>query len=136
MLTEEWEKLERRAKSMIRLCLVDSILLNVLGEDSVKKLWDKLGSLYQSISLVNKLFLINKLYLLRMSDDSSVTEHLNAFNTILSQLSFMDIKITEEEKCISLLCSFPNSWDSLVVAIRSNTTTLALEDMVVYLLSE
>jgi hypothetical protein len=41
-----------------------------------------------------------KLYLLRMSDGSSVTEHLNAFNTVISQLLSVDIKITEEEKCI------------------------------------
>jgi hypothetical protein len=110
--------------------------LNVSGEDSTKKLWDKLGSLYQSKSLVNKLFLRKKLYLLRMSEGSSVTEHLNVFNTIISQLSSVDIKITEEEKCISLLCSFPDSWDSLVMAIGSNSTTLVLEDVVASLLSE
>jgi hypothetical protein len=46
MLKEEWEKLERRAKSMIRICLVDSILLNVTGDDFAKKPWDKLGRLY------------------------------------------------------------------------------------------
>jgi hypothetical protein len=46
MLTEEWEKLERRARSMIRLCLADSVLLNVSCEDSANKLWDKLGILY------------------------------------------------------------------------------------------
>jgi hypothetical protein len=136
MSTKEWEKLERRERSTIQLCLADSVLLNVSGEYSSKKLWDKLGSLYQSKYLVNKLFLRNKLYLLRMSDGSSVTEHLNAFNTILSQLSSVDIKITEEEKCISLLCSFPDSWDSLVMAIGSNTTTLVLEDMVASLLSK
>jgi hypothetical protein len=89
---------------MIRLCLVDSVLLNVASEDSTKKLWDKLGSLYQWKSLVNKLFIRNKLYLLRMSDGSSMTEHLNALDTIISQLSYLDIKITEEEKCIILLC--------------------------------
>jgi hypothetical protein len=136
MLTEEWEKLERRARSTIRLCLADSVLLNVLGEDSAKKLRDKLGSLCQSKSMVNKLFLRNKFYLLRMSDGSSMTEHLNTFNTIISQLSSVDIKITEEEKCISLLCSLPDSWDRLVVAIGSNTTTVALEDMVASLLLE
>ena len=84
MSTEEWEKLERRARSKIHLCLVDLLILNVSGEDSTKKMWDKLGSLYQSKSMVNKLFLRKKLYLLRMSDGSSVTEHLNAFNTVLS----------------------------------------------------
>jgi translation initiation factor IF-1 len=72
-----------------------------------------------------------------MGDVSSVTEHLDVFNTIISQLSIVDIKITqEEEKCISLLCSFPDSWDSLVMAIMSNSTTLTLEDVVTSLLSE
>ena len=54
---EDWDKLERRARSTIRLFLSDSVLLNVFGEDSAVKLWEKLGSLYQSKSLVNKLFL-------------------------------------------------------------------------------
>jgi hypothetical protein len=124
--TEEWEKLERRARSMICLCLANSVLLNVSGEDSAKNLWEKLGSLHQLKSLIKKLFLRKKLYLLRMSDGNSMTEHLNAFNTILSQLWYVDIKIIEEEKCISLLCSFLDSWDSLVMAIGSNTTTLSL----------
>jgi hypothetical protein len=80
----EWEKLKIRARNMIQLCLVDLVLMNVLGENSTKKPCDKLGSLYQSKSLVNKLFLKNKLYLLRMSDGSLVTVYLNVFNTIIS----------------------------------------------------
>jgi hypothetical protein len=47
MLMEEWEKLERRKISMICLCLVDSVLYNVLGEYSSKKLWDNMVILYQ-----------------------------------------------------------------------------------------
>ena len=50
--TEDWEKLDRKARSTIHLCLSDLVLLNVSGEDSVKKLWEKLGNLYQSKSLV------------------------------------------------------------------------------------
>eukprot|EP00253_Pinus_taeda_P027130 PITA_27130 len=52
------------------------------GEATAKALWDKLGTLYQSKSLVNKLFMRKKLYNLRMKDGDSVTEHLNAFNTM------------------------------------------------------
>jgi hypothetical protein len=85
------------------------MLVNVLGENSTKKLWNKLGSLYQLKSLVNKLFLRNKIYILRMSEENLVIEHLNAFNTIMSQLSFVDIKITKDEKCIILLCSLSGS---------------------------
>ena len=54
---EEWRKLDQKAKSTIRLCVSDSVLLNVSGEATTKALWDKLGTLYQFKSLVNKLFL-------------------------------------------------------------------------------
>jgi hypothetical protein len=42
---------------------------------------------------VNKLFMRKKLYNLRMRDGDSVAEHLNAFNTVVSQLVSVEIKI-------------------------------------------
>ena len=76
------------------MCVSDSVLLNVSGEATVKALWDKLGTLYQSKSLVNKLFLRKKLYNLRMKDRDSVTEHLNAFNIVFDEI-VLDL-LTEE----------------------------------------
>jgi hypothetical protein len=102
-----------------------------------KELWYNLGNLYQSKSLVNKLFLQKKLYHLRMEDGDSMTKHLNSFNTLVIQLVSINIMIAEEDKCIILLCSFPDSWDNLVVAIGSTTqSTLKYEDVVSSLLSE
>jgi hypothetical protein len=113
------------------------VLSNVSGESTAKELWDKLGNLYQSKSLVKKLFLRKKLYHLRMEDGYSVTEHLNAFNTLVRQLGSVNITIAEEDKCITFLFSFPDSWDNLVVAIGSTTqSTLKYEDVVASLLSE
>ena len=48
----------------------------------------------------------------------------------------MDIKITKEEKCISLWCSLPESWDNLVMDIGRNNITLKIENVVVALYSE
>ena len=96
MLQEDWDKIDIKARSTIRLCLLDLVLLNIFGEYIAKNLWDKLGSLYQSKTLVNKLFLTKKLYLLRMEEGDSVKEHLNAFNNVISQLVSVDIDVTEE----------------------------------------
>eukprot|EP00253_Pinus_taeda_P014497 PITA_14497 len=106
------------------------------GEAMTKALWDKLGTLYQSKSLVNKLFLQKKLYNLRMKDGDLVTEHMNTFNTVVSQLASVDIKILDEDKCISVLFSLPDSWDSLVIAIDSNATALQFDEIVSSLLTE
>jgi hypothetical protein len=134
--TDDWKKLDRKAKRKIQLCLSDLVLLNVSEEDTTKDLWDNLGKLYQSKSLVNKLFLRKKMYNPRMRDGELVVEHLNAFNTVVSQLVSVEIKILDEDKCISLLCSLPGSWDSLVVAIGSNTTALKFDEVVTSLMSE
>eukprot|EP00253_Pinus_taeda_P006527 PITA_06527 len=71
-----------------------------------------------------------------MKYGDSVTEHLNAFNIVVSQLSSVDIKISDEDKCVSLLCSLPDSWDSLVIAIGSNATALQFDEIVSALLTE
>jgi hypothetical protein len=72
-----------------------------------------------------------------MEDGYYMTEHLNAFNTLVSQLVSVNITIAEEDKCITLLCYLPDSWDNLVVAIGSTTqSTLKYEDVVASLLSE
>ena len=65
-----------------------------------------------------------------------MTGHLNAFNTVVSQLASVDIKISDEDKFISFLCSLPDSWDSMVIAIGSNATTLQFHEIVSALLTE
>jgi len=84
MAMTNWMKLDRNEKSTIWLCLSNSMLFNVSGEAISKELWDKLGTLYQSKSLVNKFFLQNKLYLPRVNDGDSMTHHINSFNIVVN----------------------------------------------------
>jgi len=71
-----------------------------------------------------------------MKDGDSVTEHLKSFNIVVSQLLSVDIKISDEDKFISLLYSVPYSWDSLVIAIGSNAIALQFDEIVSSLLME
>ena len=72
-----------------------------------------------------------------MEDGDFMMDHLNVFNTLVNQLISIDIKMEEEDKCITLLCSLPDSWDNLVIVIGSSTkSTSKFEDMVASLLSK
>jgi hypothetical protein len=71
-----------------------------------------------------------------MKDGDSVTENMNTFNTLVSQQLPVNINIFYEYKCISLFFSLPNSWDSQVVYIGGNSTTLSFYDVVSSLFSE
>ena len=101
-----------------------------------KALWDKLGTLYQSKSLVNKLFLWKKMYKLSLKDGGSVIENLNVFNYMVNQLLSVDIQISDEDKRTILLCSLPYSWESLVIAIGSSATALHFDEIVSSLLTK
>ncbi|PKI61542.1 hypothetical protein CRG98_018038 [Punica granatum] len=89
------------------LALEDSVLFNVKSETTAKGLWDKLRSIYEGKSLMNKIFLRRQLYNLRMVDGSSVHERLNMFNSLISKLAVLDVKIEIEEKDTSV-ASLPN----------------------------
>jgi hypothetical protein len=68
-------------------------------------------------SLMNMIFLERKFYSLRMKEGTKIVDHLNTFNTLLVQLTSMGMKFESKDKAITLLCSFPESWDHFVTFI-------------------
>jgi hypothetical protein len=113
----EWEDLDAKALSTIRLCLADEVLFNIVGEDTTSGLWSKLESLYMMKSLTSRIYLKRQLYSLRMKEGTQVADHLNTFNTLIVQLTSMEVKFEEEDKAITLLCLLPKYWDNLVTSI-------------------
>ena len=109
MTNDEWNELDGRDLSGIRLCLADDVLFNIVSEKTAVGLWTKLEKLYMTKSLTNRILLKRQLYGLRMKEGTLITDHLNVFNTLLVQLDSLDVKFDSEDKAITLLCSLPES---------------------------
>ena len=52
---------------------------------------------------------MNHLFNMKIVEDGSITDHLNKFNTITSQLSFMGVNFDEEIRALLILCSLSES---------------------------
>ena len=52
---------------------------------------DALAKLYEKPSASNKVFLMKRLFNMKMSEGGSVTDHLNEFNTVTNQLSYLKV---------------------------------------------
>lgn len=51
---------------------------------------------------------------------NSVTTHLNEFNTIVNQLSFVEIDFNDEVHTLILLASLPNNWELMKATISNS----------------
>ena len=104
---ENWEEMVPKAASTIQLCLIDEVMYNMMDEKTAIGLWSILETLYLTKSLSNKLYLKKQLYGLCMNEKTTVLEHLNFFNKVISELLPVDVKINEEDKTMKLLSSLP-----------------------------
>jgi hypothetical protein len=86
MYDSEWALLDRKALAVIRLSLSRSIAHNVVKEKTTVGLMAALSNMYEKSSTNNKMHLMKKLFNLKMSEEASVAQHLNEFNTIINQL--------------------------------------------------
>ena len=55
-----------------------------------------LFGMYEKLSANNNMHLMKKLFYLKMTEGMHVTQHLNKFNTITNQLSFIEIHFDDE----------------------------------------
>ena len=98
-----------------------------------------LAKLYEKPSASNKVFLMKCLFNLKMSEDGFVVDHLNEFNTLTSQLSFVKVNFDDEVRALLILCSLPERWNGLFVVVNKSvlgSNTLKFDDVVGVIVSK
>ena len=109
MKAEELALLDRQVLGVIRLTLSKSVAHNVVKENTIANLMKDLSGMYKKPSANNKVHLMKKLFNLKMAENASIAQHLNEFNTITNQLSYVEIDFDDEICALIVLVSLPNS---------------------------
>ena len=68
-----------------------------------------LSGMYEKPSANNKVHLMKKFFNLKMAEGTLITQHLNEFNTITNQLSYIEIDFDDEIRALILLASLSNN---------------------------
>ena len=111
---------------------------NIAKAKMTEELMETLVKLYENPFASNKVFLMKHLFNMKMVEGGSVVDHLNEFNTFTIQLSPMGINFDEEIRTLLILCSLPESWNGLVMAVSNSilgSNTLKYDDVINVILS-
>ena len=78
----------------------------------------------ESINVIDKSIVLEERVLLIVLEGTNISDHLNVFNRLTTQLLIlsMETKIDEEDQDLLLLTSLPPSYDTIV------TTLLVVEE--------
>ena len=120
MTEEKWNLKDRQALGLIRLTLSRNVTFNIVKEKTTYSLLKALSNMYEKPSAMNKVHLMRRLFNLQMSENGSVSDHINEFNMILSQLNFVDINFEDEIKALILMSSLTEFMNTVFATISNS----------------
>lgn len=98
---------------------------------------DILTNMYEKPSTSNQIFLLKKLVNMKLSDRSSVVEHINNFTHVTNQLESAGINLEMKLQALLFLCSLPDSYNTAVQGISSTMKgDLTLDDAMSSIMDE
>ena len=137
---DKWNEIDGNVIFNLHLALANAVLSSVVEKKTktTNEIWDTLTKLYKAKSLHNKIFLKRRLYTFRMTESTSVTNHINTLKTLFSQLTTLGHNIEENERAEFLLQSLPDSYDQLIINLTNNnlTDSLIFDDVATFVLNE
>ncbi|MCO5598041.1 hypothetical protein L7F22_052130 [Adiantum nelumboides] len=120
MNADDWIELDELARSTIMLILHKLMYFNVKDTKGAYGVWTTLRNLYEKKSAASKVYWLKKLIDLRMKETTPMSNHLNEFHTIVSQLQSQGVEFDDFVRAMFLLVTLPDSWDTFRTTVRNS----------------
>jgi hypothetical protein len=116
---KEWVILDRKTLGTVSLFLETLMAFNISKQNTMKDLTNTLDKLYEKPSTYNKVFLLKQLFNMKMLKDGFDFDHLNEFNMVTNQLSYIKVDFDDEVRALLIFCSLPESQNGLVMLVSN-----------------
>ena len=111
--TATWEVLHLKAVAYIR-CFIDvSLYHNFNEENKADVLSEKIDIMFETKNVINKVTVFKNIVRLRYQDVSSMAEHMNSFQGLTNQTTYLEVPLADEVLALLLLGSLPDSCETL-----------------------
>ncbi|KAF3663559.1 hypothetical protein FXO38_10576 [Capsicum annuum] len=128
-MDEDKRHKDQKVLSQIHLHLSNQILQVILKEITAAVLWLKLELICKMKILTSNLHLKQRLYSHRMSEGTSLEDHLSVFKEIISDLETLEVKYDKKDLGLILLCSLPASYTTFRDTILYIRDTLTIDEV-------
>ena len=118
-LTDAWTKKDNQARATICLLVEDNQIENIREQKTAKDIWNKLKTIHERDNLTSKLYLLRKLYSIKYKEGTPMQEHITKILEIVSKLRAVKEEIKDTHIGALILCSLPNSYESLITALEA-----------------
>ncbi|KAJ0819501.1 putative RNA-directed DNA polymerase [Helianthus annuus] len=118
-----WNSKDKKARGKITLALTRSVAFNIMKETTACDMLEALSNMYEKPSAGNRVFLMRELFNMRMNEGSSVADHINEVNSVLSRLATVGMKLDDDTQAVVLLSSLPDSWSGFVTTVTETAGT-------------
>ncbi|MCO5590427.1 hypothetical protein L7F22_044397 [Adiantum nelumboides] len=93
MNADDWIELNELARSTIMLTLHKLVYFKVKDTSGAYGVWSALSNLYEKKSVASQVYWLKKLIDLRMKESTPMSNHLNEFHTVVSQLQSQGVEL-------------------------------------------
>ena len=113
--TSDQLRSDKKAKSIICMCISDSIVSSVIKESTAKRAWQLLESLYLKKSRTTRTRLIAEFWNCTKGDAPMAT-FIATIQVLQSKLRAIGKEMTDEDMTDRLLSGLPSSFDAFTVS--------------------
>ncbi|QRV78044.1 Retrovirus-related Pol polyprotein from transposon TNT 1-94 [Ceratobasidium sp. AG-Ba] len=116
---DDWLKSDRKARGIIRRCVDDNVMTNILACETSSEVWTQLKQLYEVADIVAIIELRRNFFSHRMLDETRIDDHVRTMRSWYDQLRAIDSNLANDfDWAIALIASLPLSWDVFIQTLR------------------